>query len=276
MRDVWVFRKHLIAGRVVFETALQRASDVRAAVRFEFLIGVGQVGRYQGVLAACPEGDAEGLAAGKAENDWRQIALSNRGLAAVAKHQGDFAAAQKFYQEALRIGRELNDKFVIAVSVNAMGDLARVENDYAAARPLFEEALAICRQLGNHQGVNCTLNNLGAVAFGEGDYEAARSFYAQALAAAQESGERITLSYSLDGFAALAAKCGKSEIAVQLASAAEHLRESLGFEIEPAELRFRNSYLAELRDALDEETFAKLYEQGRALRLEKIIEIAGA
>lgn len=276
LRDFWVFRNHLTEGRAIFETALQRASDAPAAVRFKLLNGLGQVVRYQGDYAAGQKAYEEGLAAGKAENDWRQIALSNRGLAAVAKHQGDFAAAQKFYQEALRIGRELNDKFVIAVSVNAMGDLARVENDYAAARPLFEEALAICRQLGNHQGVNCTLNNLGAVAFGEGDYEAARSFYAQALAAAQESGERITLSYSLDGFAALAAKCGKSEIAVQLASAAEHLRESLGFEIEPAELRFRNSYLAELRDALDEETFAKLYEQGRALRLEKIIEIAGA
>ncbi|MDQ4120164.1 MAG: tetratricopeptide repeat protein [Acidobacteriota bacterium] len=138
--------------------------------------------------------------------------------------------------------------------VNALWDLARLKDDYSAARTLFEEALKICRELGNKQGVNCTLNNLGAVAFGQGDFEAACRYYSEALGAAKESREKATLSYSLDGFAALCGKRGKSEIAAQLAGAAEYLRESLGFEIEPAERRFRNAYLTKLRSMLGEET----------------------
>jgi hypothetical protein len=149
-----------------------------------------------------------------------------------------------------------------------------MEDDYASARPLLEESLAITRQLGNKEGVCGTSNNLAAVAFGEGDFQAARLYYAEALATAQELGDKVTVSYSLDGFAALAVERGDAKSAARLAGAAEHLRESLGFDTEPAERLFRNTYLSKLQSISDKENFAAFYEQGRALSLEKAASLA--
>lgn len=274
LRDFWVLRNQLTEGRDWFETALEQADDAPAAARFKLFSGLGQAARFQGDYAAAQKAYQAGLTAGKESNDLRQIAVANRGLAAAAKGQGDFAAARKFYEEALAISREIDEKFGIAVSLNALGDLARVEDDYAAARPLFEESLTICRELGNKQGVGCTLNNLGAIAFAIGDYETARSHFAEGLRMARELEEKITLSYSLDGFAALAVKCRDAERASQLAGAAEHLRDSLGFDTETAERYFRNAYLAELHSLIDEETFSNAYERGRALPTETVVSLA--
>jgi tetratricopeptide (TPR) repeat protein len=146
-----------------------------------------------------------------------------------------------------------------------------MENDLAAARQLLEESLSISKQIGNFQGVCCATSNLGAVTFEEGDYKTAIAHFTEAIALGQKLGNKVSVSYSLDGFAALAVKKGNLELAAQLAGAAERLRESLGFDTEPAERRFRAAYLADLHAAIDEETFSKVYEQGRALRLEKAI-----
>lgn len=78
----------------------------------------------------------------------------------------------------------------------------------------------------------------------------------------------------MDGFAALALERGAPGSAAQLAGAAEHLRESLGFETEPAERRFRDTYLAKLKSVLAKEKFADFYEQGRALPLNKAVALA--
>ena len=274
IRTFWILHNHLTEGRKWLETALERSDDAPSALRFKLLHGLGQAAMYQGDTETARKMYEESLAVSKAAGDKRQIALSNRGLGALAKQQGDFTTARKFIEEGLKISRELNDKFGIAVSLNNLGDLARMEGDYAAARPLFEESLAISRQLGNKEGICGIYNNLAAITFGEDDFAAAHLHYAEALAMAQELGDKITVSYSLDGFAALAVKSGDTKRAAQIAGAAEHLRESLGFDTEPAERRFRDAYLVELQTVLDKENFAVFYEQGRTLSLKKAVALA--
>jgi hypothetical protein len=91
---------------------------------------------------------------------------------------------------------------------------------------------------------------------------------------AQELGDKISVSYSLDGFAALASKEKDIVVATRLAGTAENLRESLGSETEPAELRFCDAYLADLRFVLDEEKFSAAYRQGREMNTEKAVALA--
>lgn len=275
IRILWIYHSHLTEGRVWLKAALERSSlDAPSAVRFKLLYALGQLAQNQGDYKAARKAFEEALAAGRAAGDKRHIAVSSRALGGVAKGQGDFTAARKFIEEALAISRELNDNFVMGTVLNSLGDLALIEGETAAARPLFEESLAIVRQLGNKHGVSVNLICLGAVAYGEGDDKAARSHYTEALAAAQELGQKILISYSLDGFAALAVKRGDAEPAARLAGAAEHLRKSIGFEIDTSDRRFRDAYLAELRAALDEADFADAYEQGHKLKLEEAIVLA--
>ena len=274
LRNFWILRNYLPEGRKWLETALEKSSDASLSARFKLLNGLGHTAGYQGDLETAWKAHEKGLAEGKAANDLRQIALSNRGLGFVAKWRNDITTARKFYEEGLANSRALEDKSGIAVSLTALGELARMENDFKAARPFYEKALEISRQTGNKQSIVSSLNNLGATAFGEGDYPAAHSYYAESIALVLQLGEKVSLSYALDGFAALAVKSGDAERAAQLAGAAIYLRESLGFDTEPAERRFRDAYLIELQDVLDEENFAALCEQGRALSLKKAVALA--
>ncbi|HEX8249708.1 MAG TPA: protein kinase [Pyrinomonadaceae bacterium] len=274
LRNFWILHNHITEGRKWLEAILEQSAEAPRAVRLKLINGLGHTAGYQGDLETARKAHEKGLAEGKAANDLRQIALSVRGLGFVAKWKDDLATARKFYEEGLAISRRLEDQNGIAVSLTALGDLARMADDYAAARPLFEESLEICKQTGNKQGVVGSLNNLGAITFGEGDYAAAHSYYAEAMKAVLEFGEKISLSYALDGHAALAVQRRDFERAAQLAGIAEHLRESLGFETEPAERRFRDAYLVKLQSFLDKKKFADFYEQGRALPLKKAVALA--
>lgn len=274
LQNFWILRGHLTEGREWSEEALKPGNKVPASVRRKVLTGAGKMAHFQGDHERARKLYEEGLAEARAVRDLRQMALSGRGLGATAYLQGDFKSARGFIEEALLISRELNDRFAIAASLNRLGDLAHMEGNYAVAHTLFEESIAIFRQLGNKNSVSNSLNNLGAVAFADGDYRAARAYFAEALTTAQEFGHKIVISYSLDGFAALAAERGESKRAARLAGASKELRQSLGHENEPAERRFRDAYLTELREALDEATLSVAYEQGRKLKLDEAITLA--
>ncbi len=272
IRLFWFLHSHLTEGRGWIEAVLERIrGDASVAARFSLLNVLGTLGRFQGDYAAARTAYQELLAESKAANDLWHIAEANSGLGSVAYQQGDFATARKFIEETLVVSRELDEKYGIAAALNTLGDIARTEGDNAAARPLFEESLSISRGLGTKQFVSAILANLGAITFDEGDFAAARKHFAEALATAQELGNRTIISLSLDGFAALAAERGESDYAARLSGAADYLRESIGYEIEPADLHFRDSFLAKLRASLSEADLSASFEQGRRLKPDEAV-----
>jgi tetratricopeptide (TPR) repeat protein len=239
----------------------------------------GNLAKFQGDYATARRMYEECLSDGRSAHDLRQVSLSCRGLGGLAYEQGDYPTARGFAEEALAVARQSNDEFGIARSLNMLGDLARSLGDDAAARPLYEEALAICRQLCNKYATANILTNLAAAEFGEGNYTAAYAHFTEGLTMAQESGDqivgdKIAISYSLDGLAALAVLRGETEFAAKLAGAAEHLRESINYNVEPAERRFRDAYLASLHTVISEEDFSRAYRQGCTLKLHEGVALA--
>jgi TolB-like protein/Tfp pilus assembly protein PilF len=188
--------------------------------------------------------------------------------------QGDAAAARQFFESGLAISRELDDKFGIAISLSFLGDLARTEKDFSRARPLFEESIALFRGLDNKSALSDALNNLGASCLGEGELVLSKKYFAEAANLAFALGNKITISNSLDGFAALALENDDPQRAAQLSGAADALRESIGYKIEPAEEAFRDGYVEKLRGRLDDIQFTEAVERGRATPPEKAIALA--
>jgi predicted ATPase len=271
-RLFWLLHSHLTEGRDWLERALENVRhDATVDARFSLLNMLGTLARFQGDYEAGRRTYRELLRAGEAAKDFWHIAEANSGLGSIAYQEGDFATARKFIEESLKISREMDEKYGIAAALNSLGDIARTEGDYAAARQLFEESLAISRSLGIKQFICAILANLGAVTFGEGDFAAARRHFSEALATAQELGNRAIISLSLDGFAALAAERGEAEQAAQIEGAAERLRESIGYEIEPADLHFRDSFLAKIRATLSEDDLSVSFEKGRRLKPEEAV-----
>ncbi len=271
---LWIHHCYLTEGRGWLEATLEQSGNAPAALRFKLLVGLGVTARSQGDYDTARNVFEEILETARAANDLQQIASSSRGLGMVAYGQNDFPAARKFIEEALVICRQLDDNYGIAFSLNFLGELARTEGDNAAARIRFEESLEIFRQLDNKEAISANFANLGAIALSEGDCAAASSNFAEGMVMAQRMGSKIHVSIPLDGFAALAVRRGDLQRAAQLAGVAEHLRESVGYEIEPADRHFRNTYTSELKTKMSEEEFAEAYEHGRKLKLDEAIALA--
>jgi len=271
----WLFHGHLTEGRKWLDLALRRSPPADHG-RSKALFGAGQLARIQGDYRSAYEFYRQSVAASATTQDKRQVALSNEGLGSVVAFlHGDLVAARALFKEALLIGRELGDERVIATSLNNLAELERAEGHYAEARPLYEEALSLHLQKGDKEGQSICLCNLGALSYYEGDFAAACSHYAKALEAAVRLSNRIDIAIALDGFAAILGRRGRFEQAVQLAGAADRLRESIGCEPETAADRlFHEAYMSLLRGALSDIAFGSAFEHGRALKTEQAIALA--
>jgi predicted ATPase len=279
IRYFWVFQGYLAEGLSVSQEILRLYDQVPSAVRWKLLSMAGNLARYQGDYETARRLYEEGLSDGHSVHDLREVSLSCRGLGGLALDQGDYSSARRFAEEALAAARQSNDQFGIARSINMMGDLARAQGEDAAARPLYEEAIAISRQLGNKYAIANILTNLGTAEFGDGNYTGAYLHFTEGLTMHRESGggivgDKISISYLLDGLAALAALRGETELAATVAGAAEYQRESINYNVEPAERRFRDAYIASLRTMLSQEDFSRAYEQGRKLKLDECVSLA--
>ncbi|MEO8573364.1 MAG: protein kinase [Pyrinomonadaceae bacterium] len=274
VRNFWLLHSHLSEGYRWLKAALERGGEPAASLRFKLMNGLGLAARFRGDYETARKAYSDGLAAGKEAGDKQGVALSSRGLGLVAMQQGDAAAAREYFESGLAISRELDDKFGIAISLSFLGDLARTEKDFSRARPLFEESLDLFRDLDNKSAVSDALNNLGAACFGAGELRLSKKHFAEAANLAFDLGNKMTISYSLDGFAALAVENGDLKRAAQLCGAAEALRESIGYKIEPAEAVFRDVYLGRLRERLDANEFNEAFDRGHAVEPQEAVAIA--
>jgi tetratricopeptide (TPR) repeat protein len=279
IRYFWNYQGYLSEGLQWCEAALKLDQNVPAKTRWKLLSMAGNLARFQGDYDSAKRMYGIGLKEGRDANDLSQVSLSYRGLAGVALEEADYNAAREFMEAALAAARQADDRFGIARSLNMLGDLARTLGDDAGARPLLEQALSICRLVGNQYAIGNVLNNLAAAEYGTGDHANAELHFGEALSMAQEPedrivGDKIAISYALDGFAALAVSRNDPERAATLAGAAEQLRKSINYNIEPAERRFRETYLNTSRRMLSEEDFSSAYRKGRRLDLDEAIALA--
>lgn len=274
LRFFWIFHTHLTEGRKWMKKALEKSHHSPASVRAKLLNGLGVAARSQGNYETARAMHKESLVYGRAASANQEITLSLRGLGALAVRQEDFTQAKYYLEKTLAISRKLNNETEIAHTLSWLGNLRRAECDNVSARPLFAESLAIFRKLNNKEAISSNLKELGVVDFEEGNYDTARSYFTEGLDIVQQLQDKIGISYFLDGFAALAYQHGELYRATRLAGAAECLRESIGYEADSVDRRFRDLYLVQLHTAISQYDFTYLYEQGRKLKLEEAIKLA--
>lgn len=274
LRFFWLNHSHLSEGLRWSSSALETTENSVSEARSKLLMSNGLFLKNHGDLGAARKSYEKCLAESRETNDPIHIVKANHGLAAVAVLQGDLAAAQRFLTEALALSRELGNDLQTADSLGSFGDLEMCRGDLAAARPLLDECLRLSKKLGSERILTTVYFNLGTIDYLETFYGSAAYNFAESLRIAERMGSKTMIACVLDGFAAIAATRGDCEEATRLAGAAEALREQIGCQLEPAEERFRENYLAKTRAMLDENEAALLYAQGRAMSLEESITLA--
>lgn len=270
LRFFWLNRSYLSEGLGWCISALEAVENSNFKARSDLILANGVFMRNQGNFEASQKMYERVLEESRVINDPNYIIKANHGLAAIAVLRKDFVSAQPFIEEALAISRELNDETQTAYSLASLGDLEMSRGNFSAARPLIEECFEFSKKLGNNKLLTTTYFNLGTIDYFENSFQSAIFNFAESLRIALEMSNTTMISCALEGFAALALKTGSPEYSAKIAGAAEQLRESISYNLEPAEEIFRNDYLAETRKLLGEKQFIEIYAQGKSLEFSEL------
>jgi predicted ATPase/DNA-binding CsgD family transcriptional regulator len=267
----WRVRSYLIEGLNWSRRLLERAEKVAPALRARALSSACcLLACYLGNTADAYRMSSEALDLAYISGDKQTIAkaLYARATALIGIYPEEAAPV---LDEALNLFREFDDHWELARTFNLKGELARIKDDYATAEQLYRQALTFYRELGNPWGVNIVLQNLGYVVQYRGDLEGAKVLFAESLNSSHELDDRFSIAGGLGGLAGIIGLQGEPERAIKLFGAAEALRATIGADIAEGDRLDYERSVAAARTLVDVETFERLWNQGRAMPLDQVI-----
>ncbi len=267
----WFVRGHLTEGSMLLKRTFAVRCDSLPDVRGKALVGAGFLERLRGDLVASRAYFEEAETIGRKLNDADLISSSLNGLGILAGAAHDYNAGRVYLEEGLAVSRAACNKRFVGLLLNNLGENARNRGDFEGARKLYEEGLAIQREIGNKRIIAIGLGNLGRVAYHQGQYAAARTYYAESMTLNRELGDQHSIAGLLDGFAGLALRNKHGERAAQLLGAATSLRESVGSDIDSADLSFNQRIMSDVRATLSAQAFNKAFAEGRAMTFEQAV-----
>lgn len=266
-------------ARAYYEESLRLAAGIddprlRQKARAHALKGAGTVATWQGDYAIARELNQESLALRRELGDTPGVATLLNNLGIIARFQSDLEAARQMNEESLALFRAMGDRWAVGQLLNNQACVASDQKEYTDARLLLQESLMIRRQLGDKAGLALSLNTLADVVLDEGEFADARPLLDESLGINRELGDQTAIAYLIEDYAGVAAAEARSEKALQLAGFAASLRESIGAPLPPAEQARVDRMIAPARQALPEPLVALQWEAGKALGLERAIELA--
>jgi predicted ATPase/Tfp pilus assembly protein PilF len=250
--------------------ALQLLQEVGDRLgRAQVLSELGIIAFWQGEHERATGFYEESLALARDAGGRRETALALGLLGIVAAEQGDHVAAMERLEGALALYREAGDIRGIAGTLINLGSKAERQGMLDEARSRYEEALRLSRDQGNKQQIALVLENLGSVAAMQGDHDQAAEHFRKSLVLSRELGAKRLIVSTLGDIADLATARGNWEPAARLGGAEAAQREIVGVPLGPYEREEREQGLERARQALGEEQWNRIWEQGQAMSLEE-------
>jgi tetratricopeptide (TPR) repeat protein len=203
--------------------------------------------------------------------------LALHGLGSIAFRSGDFPGARARLEQCVAESRGCGNRPMEGSSKISLGLLDDEEGARELAHIRFTESLAIFREIGDVSQEMICLTNLGMVNRGMGKYELSARYYRDGLLLAVEQpgnrDERV-VAYMVEGVARLALVAGEAHRAAWLLAAGDGLRRSIGIPRPPIDTADFDQAIAELRAALDTESFDAAWAEGLGSKADAAISIA--
>jgi tetratricopeptide (TPR) repeat protein len=199
--------------------------------------------------------------------DLRGSGLALVGLSDVARDHGNPEGVIALCRQALALFRETGNAFYTGLVLHNLGLAARYQGDYQHAEALLAESLSTLRQTAGAPAIAEVLTDVGVVALEQGQYDRAQQAFAESLMTATT----WTLGTVLEGLAGSAVAHGHPERAARLFGAAAALRTRMGTPILPANERLYQRQVTLTQDALGEERWTLLWEEGRVMTRDEAV-----
>ncbi len=272
--EFWWVRGHLAEGRGWLDEAIAKGRTAPPELRARGLHAAGSLATRQGDYESAAVLFEESLALWEELGDAAGTARSLLSIGTVAAEQGDQERAIELSERAAELYSESEDQRGHALAISNLGGIALERGEYAKAAKLSEQAYGLFEALEDSEGMAFVLVNQGFAALSQGRHDRAVQLLREALRRLAELEFKDVIGYCFEGLAAVLAFTGRAEEAARLLGAAEHLRESLGVGLAPAEQATHDETVRAVQKTLGEEKFSAGWRQGRELALDEAIAYA--
>jgi hypothetical protein len=128
--------------------------------------------------------------------------------------------------------------------------------------------------LGDKDGVSSLLHNLGQAGYLRQEYASARTYSKQSLELYEQLNSKQGIVVCLILLGQVATWCGEGERAARLFGAASVMAEDVGFKLFAADREEYDRSLREAMSQLSEADWARLWDQGRAMKQDDAVAYA--
>jgi predicted ATPase/class 3 adenylate cyclase len=184
----------------------------------------------------------------------------------------DPAREANLWAEAIACTERSGDHFINCLLHNNAGVYAQEAGDLPAARAHLEAAAQAGKRIGYPETL--VMANLSRVQRAEGDSAGARSTLEVVLRINRRNGNNTYLAGAILSLALLAGDAGDWDQAAVLHGAAEAFLDRAGSPWDESDERDRQDLLDQARAHLGDEHLNRAYAQGRALSLDKALDLA--
>lgn len=270
----WYTQAHFREGRSWLEVAVEQRGD-SAADRAKALVFLGNIETYLGAYGDAEGWLTEGLAACRDVGDAFHAAYALLFLGGTAAMQGDHDRAYPLLEELLFTAEAIPNPRLAAI-VRGLGLVNltiadRIRGLHTLATERLEEALSLHRNAGYTTGTVLALIDLGDLARDAGNYARALEYYQEALRRVRGNTSPRVVIDAIAGLATIAI-AGEAERGAMLLSAAEALRDQIGYRFGTDLNRVAHERaVAAVRAALSEPAFAAAWAAGQTLRLDQAV-----
>lgn len=210
----------------------------------------------------------------RALGDERGLVIALNELGDALLLQGAFARAEAVLTEAMELAQALDNPLRSAQARGYLGCSLSLQGDAERALPLLEASIAVYTQYGERQVLGYLLTMRALCWVRSGDLVRARRLLVDALTFLWESGNRWGIGYALNIVALTALIQRQMKVGGVLLGAAEAFLETVEMAMVPSARAEYDPAVAGLRAGLGEEQFQQIWAVGRALSLERTVEVA--
>ena len=274
VRRFWSIHGYLAEGREALQSALDITPPTPSELRAKALNMIGILAGEQGDFETAREKLTAALDEARAADATRAISAALVNLGNLAWFSGDLDAARELFNESIEHFASLGDIHGQALAKENVGLMALTSDDIPEAVKWLTEALALARDAGDDRETAAAARSLAAAMIERGDGAQATNLLAESLALARELGDPQAIALCLETLAGIAATTGEAARAATLFGASDAVRSSVGAQRQPDQQILYDRWLARTLAELDTPTYAKSYEDGRALTLDEACTLA--
>jgi predicted ATPase len=264
LQRFWFQKGHMAEGLRRLERALDADANPTAA-RAKALQGAAMLAVYERDAAKGALRAEESLALYEALGEEWGSAVTLQLLGQAVAEQREFDRARAIFEESVERFHALDDEHYTLLTQYALAWIYGEAGDLERSEELMERTLREARAAGNKRVTALALSGLSMHARLHGQFEAALDMLHEAYGLYETVGDRSMVGDLLARRAHVLAVAGKPAEAARVLSKSDAVSRELALRRRDPHGRRYEEALAAIRDELDDETFARAWDEGATL-----------